>query len=98
MGMGISKTPEGVEALRNLGSQLLQELENVSKAHDKLKNSYESVKDDVAHEKEIEDILEDVRIIQAGVCVPVATLSHNATSLASKLEAFINGGLGGSGN
>ena len=95
---GISKSPEGVQALRSLSSTLLQELENINKAHDSLKSSYESVKADVAHESEIEDILEEVRVIQANVCVPIVSLSQNVSKLANRLEAFLNGGLGGSGN
>ncbi len=98
MGYGISKSPEGVAFLRALSSGLLQELENISKAHDSLKVSYESVKNEVAHENEIEEILEEIRIIQANVCFSIGKLSEKTGQLATALEDFLNGGLGGSGN
>lgn len=98
MAVGISKTPEGVAALRTLSSTMLTEIENVNKAHDTLKNVYDGVKNEVAHEEEINEILEDIRIIQAGVVVPIASLSKRVSDLANQLEAFLNGKLGGQGN
>lgn len=95
---GITKSDAGVQALRLLATTLNTELENVDKAHDELKQAYDGVKSDVAHEAEIEEILEEIRVIQAGVCVPVATLAQRCNALANKLEAFLHGGLGNAGN
>ena len=95
MGLTIPKTQEGVQALRSLSTGLQQELEKTNSACDKLKVKFDSVRETVAHEQEIENILTHVAKINADSVVSIVSLSQRLNNLASKLEAFINGGLGG---
>lgn len=96
MAIGISKSQEGIEALKKMSSTMLRELESIEKAHDFLEKSYESVKANMAHEDEIEEILDEVRSIQSNIAKPVTELSGRLNSLATKLDNFLNSGLGGS--
>lgn len=95
MGLTVSKDQAGVDALRKLSSSLSQELEKTNAACDKLKVTFDSVKETVAHENEIENILTHVAKINADTVTSIVSMTHRLNQIANKLEAFINGGLGG---
>ena len=97
-GLGIPKTPEGAEALRKLSRALIQENDNINSIHDTLKRTYDDVGETLAHNDEIEALLEEIRTIQSDAITSITTLSDKASSLATMLDNFLNSGLGGSGN
>ncbi len=97
-GFSVKLDQEGVDALRQLSGALLQELDNIAKVEDDLKNTYQEVRATVAHQSDIDEILEEVDSISAGTVTAVASLSSKVAFLASKIEDFISSGLGGSGN
>lgn len=97
-GFSVKLDQEGVDSLRQLSSALLQELDNIAKVEDDLKSTYQEVRATVAHESDIDEILEEVDSISAGTATAVASLSSKVAFLASKIEDFISSGLGGSGN
>lgn len=98
MAYRIPKTMEGVAGLKDLSSGLNTQLEKTNDACDKLKNTFDSVRDAVAHESEIESILVGIAKINADSVTAIQTLSHRVLKTANKLEEFLNGGMGGNGS
>ncbi len=98
MGLEISVGPEGVDALRQLSTSLLDELDTIGQIEDRLRSTYDDVSSLVAHENEISNILEGVDQTSAGTAASVAELSSKVAFMAKRLEDFISRGLGGSGN
>lgn len=98
MALGITKDQAGVDALRQFANQLLEQQEAINQASDRLKAKYDQLQNELAHEQEIEEILEDIAVTQSNVASSLATLHQKLNKVATQLEDFLNGGLGGSGN
>lgn len=95
MGVSITKDQAGVDALNKFADSILQSQEDVSKAMDSLMATYQGLKNDIAHEKDVDEIQEDVLTTLADSATAFATLANKMHSIAKKLEEFLSAKLGG---
>ena len=95
MGVGITKTPEGVQALKSMATSLRDTMEKNKMVLSQLDTAYQTNRGGLAHEKDIEKIIEDIKQTNSTVEIHVKLLANRIESLASRLSQWLNGSLGG---